>query len=313
MMKYGLNKQKKYAFLRCTLLIVFLSLLFVMNVRAEESACADLSVEMPEKIEKETPFTVTVTVKADLPIAMAQFELTYDETHLQLVNVATGTFLTGGPTINDETPGHIYFVWESLTPVESAGDWLVCTFTSDADGIPSVDVEKTDNLIFGSPELEMMDVSVNHVTVASTDDNGKDTADPEGTNNGINLAENQEIMAAGNRTTLSVENDGAENLLWETSNAAVAMVSDGVVEAHRSGTAVITVMNEDGTKNATCIVTVKENKQEQSSESASVEDDEIKQKENSPTDESSNIALYGAMLGLLALFILAYVLLHKKK
>ena len=72
-------------------------------------------------------------------------------------------------------------------------------------------------------------------------------------------------------------------------------------------------MNEDGTKNATCIVTVKENKQEQSAESAPVEDDQIKQKENSPTGGSSNTALYGAMLGSLALFILAYVLLHKKK
>lgn len=313
MMKCNLNEHKKHAFLRCTLLIVLLSLLPVMNVGAEENVHADLSVKMPEKVEKVTPFTVTVTVKADLPIAMAQFEVAYDETHLQLVNVATGTFLTGGPTINDETPGHIYFVWESLTPVESAGDWLVCTFTSDTDGIPSVDVEKNDDLIFGSPELEIMDVSVNHVPITSTDGDEKDTTDPEGTNNGINLAENKEIIAAGDKATLSVENDSSENLLWETSNAAVATVSDGVVEAHRTGTAVITVMNEDGTKNATCIVTVKENKQEQSVESAPVEDDQIKQKENSPTGGSSNTALYGAMLGSLALFILAYVLLHKKK
>lgn len=313
MMKDCQNAHKGYRLLRCLLLLFSLSFLLEISVWAEEIPHVDLSVGVPEKIEKGTSFNVAVAVKADLPVAMAQFELVYDKAHLQLVNVETGTFLTGGPTVNDKTPGHIYFVWESLTPVEDAGDWLVCTFTSDTDIIPSVDIEKNDDLIFGSPELEMMDVSVNHVSIALTDEDEKVAADPEGTNNGINLAENKEVIAAGNKATLSVENDGAENLLWETSNAAVATVSDGVVEAHRSGTVVITVMNEDGTKNATCVVTVKENKQGQSSESAPAEDDEIKQKENSPTSKSSNRVLHGVMLGLLALFILAYVLLHKKK
>lgn len=55
---------------------------------------------------------------------------------------------------------HIFFVWESLAPVESAGDWLVCTFISNTNETPSVDVEKNDDLIFGSPDLEMMEVNV---------------------------------------------------------------------------------------------------------------------------------------------------------
>lgn len=317
-MGISLARQKKLRFLRCLLFASVFAFVLVMNAKAEETRRTDLSIKLPDTIENGTPFNVTVEVDADLPVAMAQFEVIYDETHLQLVNIETGTFLTGGPTVNGEIPGHIFFVWESLTPVESAGDWLICTFISNTDETPSVDVEKNDDLIFGSPDLEMMETNVSKVFISSKEPLQNDEDSQEGTNNGINLKENKQKITTGAEATLFVEDNNSENLLWETSNAAVATVSDGKIEAHQSGTAVITVTNEDGTKSATCIVTVENDAQDYSAESVAANQGKTKQNSIVQVSENNNTILYrmgfaGIVLVLLTFFILAYLLLHKKK
>lgn len=316
-MGISLVGQKKLRFLRCLLFASVFAFVLVMNAKAEETRRTDLSIKLPDTIENGTPFNVTVEVDADLPVAMAQFEVVYDETHLQLVNVETGTFLSGGPTVNGEIPGHIFFVWESLTPVESAGDWIVCTFISDTDETPSVDVEKGDGLIFESPDMEMMETNVSKAFISSKEPLQNDEDNQEGTNNGISLKENKQKMTTGTEATLVVENNNYENLLWETSNAAVATISDGKIEAHQSGTAVITVTNEDGTKNATCIVTVENDAQEYSAESVASNQGKTKQNSIVQVSENNNTILYrmgfaGIVLVLLTFFILAYLLLHKK-
>ena len=52
------------------------------------------------------------------------------------------------------------------------------------------------------------------------------------------------------------ENASNKNIIWETSDSKVAEVSDGKIIAKGHGTATITAKSSDGTKNATCIVTV---------------------------------------------------------
>lgn len=317
-MGISLVGKKKLRFLRCLLFASVFAFVLVMNAKAEETRRTDLSIKLPDTIENGTPFNVTVEVDADLPVAMAQFEVIYDETHLQLVNIETGTFLVGGPTVNGEIPGHIFFVWESLAPVESAGDWLVCTFISNTNETPSVDVEKNDDLIFGSPDLEMMEVNVSKELISSTEQRQNDEDNQEGTNNGINLKKNKQKITAGTEATLLVEDNNSENLLWETSNAAVATVSGGKIEAHQNGTAVITVTNEDETKSATCIVTVENDAQDYSAESAAPDQEKIEQNSIVQVSENNNAILYrvgfaGIALVLLTFFILAYLLLHKKK
>ena len=73
-----------------------------------------------------------------------------------------------------------------------------------------------------------------------------------------------------NRTTLSLKEGATATLqatiaptdatnkevVWSTSNSAVATVEDGTVKAVKAGTATITVTTVDGTKTAECTVTV---------------------------------------------------------
>ena len=69
-------------------------------------------------------------------------------------------------------------------------------------------------------------------------------------------------MTEGDQFTLTAtftpENATNKNIIWTTSNAEVATVSDGKVTAVKAGTATITVTTEDGNKTATCEVNVTE-------------------------------------------------------
>jgi uncharacterized protein YjdB len=79
---------------------------------------------------------------------------------------------------------------------------------------------------------------------------------------GVSLDKTSIELTEGDATTLLViinpENATNRNVIWSSSNPAVAAVKDGQVTAISKGTATITVTTEDGGKTATCSVTVKE-------------------------------------------------------
>ena len=58
--------------------------------------------------------------------------------------------------------------------------------------------------------------------------------------------------------TINPDNATNKNVIWSSSNASVATVSNGKVTAVKAGTATITVTTEDGGKTATCRVMVNE-------------------------------------------------------
>lgn len=67
------------------------------------------------------------------------------------------------------------------------------------------------------------------------------------------------IVEGGTETltaTVSPEDATNKAITWSSSDASVASVADGVVTAHKVGTATITVKTVDGGKTATCEVTV---------------------------------------------------------
>ena len=68
-------------------------------------------------------------------------------------------------------------------------------------------------------------------------------------------------LTEGDNTTLTAtitpSNATNKNVKWSTSDKSVATVTEGKVTAIKAGTATVTVTTEDGSKTATCKVTVK--------------------------------------------------------
>ena len=79
---------------------------------------------------------------------------------------------------------------------------------------------------------------------------------------GVKLNKTSQTIAVGKtaalKATVSPSNATNKNVTWKSSNTAVATVSSkGVVTGKKAGTATITVTTKDGSKKATCKVTVK--------------------------------------------------------
>ena len=77
---------------------------------------------------------------------------------------------------------------------------------------------------------------------------------------GVSLNKSSVTLTEGESLTLTAtvnpSNATNKNVSWKSSNASVATVSDGKVTAVKAGSATITVTTEDGSKTATCSVTV---------------------------------------------------------
>ena len=78
---------------------------------------------------------------------------------------------------------------------------------------------------------------------------------------GVSLDKTSLTMTEGNTenltATITPSNATNKNVKWSTSDKSVATVADGKVTAVKAGTATITVTTEDGSKTASCKVTVK--------------------------------------------------------
>ena len=76
----------------------------------------------------------------------------------------------------------------------------------------------------------------------------------------ISLNKIKDTLIVGSKNTLtetvSPNNATSKAIVWATSNSRVATVSNGVVTAVGEGTAIIKVTSVDGSKTATCNVTV---------------------------------------------------------
>ncbi|MBR4505115.1 MAG: Ig-like domain-containing protein [Candidatus Methanomethylophilaceae archaeon] len=91
--------------------------------------------------------------------------------------------------------------------------------------------------------------------VVLTSNNGKDVSVT-----GVSLDKTSIALDTGSETrltpTISPSDATNKNVIWKSSNTSVATVSNGVVKAVSAGSATITVTTDDGSKTATCKVTV---------------------------------------------------------
>jgi uncharacterized protein YjdB len=80
---------------------------------------------------------------------------------------------------------------------------------------------------------------------------------------GVSLNKTSMTLAIGDSETLTATVEPAKasnkNITWSTSDPSVATVDDGVVKGVAEGSATITVTTQDGSKTATCDVTVVDN------------------------------------------------------
>ena len=78
---------------------------------------------------------------------------------------------------------------------------------------------------------------------------------------GVTLSPTSITLVEGESQSLTavISPSNAENqqVRWSSSDASVATVANGQVTAIKAGNATITVTTEDGSKTATCVVTVK--------------------------------------------------------
>ena len=74
----------------------------------------------------------------------------------------------------------------------------------------------------------------------------------------LNKSETSIVIGKSETLTAAVQPDNATNktVSWRSSDASVASVKDGVVTAHKAGTATITATTEDGGRTASCKITV---------------------------------------------------------
>ena len=71
----------------------------------------------------------------------------------------------------------------------------------------------------------------------------------------VEMIEGEELQLTA---TITPENASNKNVIWSSSDESVVIVSEGKMKAIKAGTATVTVTTEDGSKTATCNVTVNE-------------------------------------------------------
>ena len=241
---------------------------FSVTAFAEEGA--GISIESSSDGENST---VNVLLSGKTNPEMIQFCMNYDPEKMECIGASAGGVLSGNsaPVINVED-GKIYFVWDSLNPIKEDGILLQVQFKSiDSSEDAEVSIEGGKKLIVAGKDFKnVAPEKVENVTVFEgtgvSSESSKSESDKtessasdkveEGFNNGLTFTENQVTVQNGEKIELGVaEKD--ENLVWSSSNEDVIKVDEnGNIETVGPGTATITVTDETGEKESTCVITV---------------------------------------------------------
>ena len=138
--------------------------------------------KVPEKVDatvtidsvsiiKGTNKTVSVSISENSNAEMIQFAIEYDSSVLKVVSCSAGSIVSDA-LINSNEPGIIYFIWEALSPINSAGELLNIEFAV-ADGAKAqettVEISNEEELLFVDPSYEELNVEIVNGTVKVID------------------------------------------------------------------------------------------------------------------------------------------------
>ena len=218
------------------------------------------------------PPDATITVEADKGAAMVNDEITFSvylETEIPFtalqfdLSFPTGTeYIAGSGNIPDGLKAQMGFAEATFTEATKRvtfGNDIAYTATGrlklaefkgkiTAENVDGYDITLTDASIYDADYSDLTySVVPAHVDVTIPVNNIS-----------LNKLETSIIIGKSEALTATVQPDNATNktVSWSSTDASVASVKDGVVTAHKVGTATITATTEDGGKTASCEITV---------------------------------------------------------
>lgn len=201
--------------------------------------------------------------------AMLQFCVAYDSDGLECISVTTGSMFSDNlaPTIN-QTPGKIYFAWESASSarggvllritfrvkdgMSSASVWIDSSeeFVACDKNYENIATETGSLEIEGQPKEENSEVEIEQVIPP-------EVIPEDGYSEGIEIDKTQISVGVGEEADLTIGETEKETI-WYSSDESVVIVEDGKIISVGPGTATVTVITEDGQEQAACVVTVTE-------------------------------------------------------
>ena len=205
--------------------------------------------------EVDDTVTVMVSIPKNTNAAGGSFNLIYDNTKVELVAADAGEIIsafskTVNPTYADNKVRLNFAGSETVSA--NGGVILTATFKLISAGVATFSTEK----------FKLADIDTNYLTCGNASESVTITefVKPVAVT-GVTLDKTTVVLAEGETETLtatvSPENATNKAVTWTSSNEGVATVADGVVTAKAAGTATITVTTADGSKTATCAITVK--------------------------------------------------------
>ena len=305
--------------------ILFLVLVAANGVFAFAAESSEISFNTsgPDSSGK---VVVDVVVSGSCEPIMLQFCVAYDSEKLECVSVNVGSVFSEktSPLMN-VTDGKIFFIWDSLSPIKG-GTILSIEFMQKADsGSASVWIDESKDLIVsddsfvnvgvagekaeinlsktsentssesssvhisettpeGSSEEESSSASESSEPAEEENNSGAET----GYSKGIEIDKTDVTVKIGEEAFISVSGTD-KNLVWYSSNESVVIVEDGKIIPVAPGTATVTVITEDWSGEATCIVTVVGQPEQEVSSESSESEPEVSSEPSESEQDSTEV------------------------
>lgn len=154
---------------RAALLVLMLAFALCPLAGALAGDCSSVSC-VPSGPDGNGMYTVSVQLEDGGALAMIQFALRYDPEKLECVSAAGGALLNGleEATINADIPGKIYFVWDSLEPLEADGELMRLEMRLRTDEPAALSFDFEEDCIFARDDFSQIELFTNDAAVGET-------------------------------------------------------------------------------------------------------------------------------------------------